>query len=399
MRRLALLFVMAALLLGAPQQARAQLGSVTLTEVGVEAEFGVGVTFRARAQSPIPILGGSLYFRDDFEQITRVQPLQLEPDGLAWSRYDVTQNVLRPFTTLTYWFEFTLQDGQVARSADYQARYLDDRFPWQEASNGLLRMHWYEGDPAFGAALLDAASRGMNQAATLVSSANLAPVDVYVYATAPDLQGALYLGGETWTGGHANPKLNAVMAVVAPGPTQGIEMETLLPHELAHVLLYRSVGEGYTRLPIWLNEGIASLAELYPNPDYALALETASQQGTLLPMADLCASFPPDAASAFLAYAQSQAFVRYLRDTYGSTALFALTSAYADGLGCNEGAVRTLGVPLAQLETRWRESALGENVAGVFLRSMLPYLALLGLLLGLPLIGVLQRRPKNESGS
>ncbi|MFZ5818305.1 MAG: peptidase MA family metallohydrolase [Chloroflexota bacterium] len=397
MRRLALLFVMAALLLGAPQQARAQSGSVTLTEVGVEAEFGVGVTFRARVQSPV--LGGSLYFRDDFDGITRVQPLQLEPDGLAWSRYDVTQNVLRPFTTLTYWFEFTLQGGQTARSAEYQARYLDNRFPWQEASNGLLRVHWYEGDPAFGAALLDAASRGMNQAATLVSSANLAPVDVYVYATAPDLQGALFLGGETWTGGHANPKLNVVMAVVAPGPTQGIEMETLLPHELAHVLLYRSVGEGYARLPVWLGEGVASLAELYPNPDYALALETASREGRLLPMEDLCASFPPDAASAFLAYAQSQSFVRYLRDTYGSPALFALTAAYADGLGCNQGAVRALGVPLAQLEARWRETALGENAAGVFLRNMLPYLALLGLLLFLPLIGVLQRRPKNESGN
>lgn len=391
MHRFGLLFVMAVSLLGPPQQAWAQSGSV-VEQAWVETEFGVQVTFWVRIQSPIPIMGGVLYFRDDFDGITRALPLQRVAEGLVSSRYDVTQNVLRPFTTLTYWFEFTLQDGQAVRSADYQARYEDNRFPWKEVSNGLLRVHWYEGDDAFGNALLDAASRGMSQAAGLVASTSLAPVDIYVYANPQDLQGALFLGGEQWTGGHANPKLGVVMAAVTPGPGQGIEMETLLPHELAHVLMYRSVGDAYARLPVWLNEGVASLAELYPNPDYALALETASQRGTLLPMLDLCASFPPDAASAFLAYAQSQSFVRYLRDTYGSTALFALTSAYADGLGCDEGVVRTLGVPLAQLEARWRETALGENAAGVFLRNMLPYLAVLGLLLLLPFIGLMQRR-------
>jgi hypothetical protein len=392
MRRFLLCFVMAVFLLGWPQQVRAQAMNV-VEQAWVETEFGVQVTFWARIQSPIPILRGVVYFRDDFDGITRALPLQMAAEGLVSSRYDVTQNVLRPFTTLTYWFEFTLQDGQAARSADYQTRYEDNRFPWKEVSNGLLRVHWYEGDDAFGAALLDAASRGMNQASGLLPATSLAPVDMYVYATAQDLQGALFLGGEQWTGGHANPKLGVVMAAVTPGPGQGIEMERLLPHELAHVLLYRSVGHAYDRLPVWLSEGVASLAELYPNPDYVLALETASRQGTLLPMQDLCASFPPDAASAFLAYAQSQSFVRYLRDTYGSTALLALTSAYADGLGCNEGAVRALGAPLSQLEVRWRETALGENAAAVFLRNMLPYLAVLGLLLLLPFIGLIQRRP------
>ncbi len=391
MRRFLLWFVMAVSLLGWPQQVRAQAMNV-VEQAWAETEFGVQVTFWARIQSPIPLLGGVVYFRDDFDGITRALPLQMAAEGLVSSRYDVTQNVLRPFTTLTYWFEFTLQDGQAARSADYQTRYEDNRFPWKEASNGLLRVHWYEGDDAFGAALLDAASRGMNQAAGLLPATGLAPVDIYVYATAQDLQGALFLGGEQWTGGHANPKLGVVMAAVTPGPGQGIEMERLLPHELAHVVLYHSVGHAYDRLPVWLSEGVASLAELYPNPDYVLALETASRRGTLLPMQDLCASFPPDAASAFLAYAQSQSFVRYLRDTYGSTALLALTSAYADGLGCNEGAVRALGAPLNQLEARWRETVLGENAAAVFLRNMLPYLAVLGLLLSLPFIGLIQRR-------
>jgi hypothetical protein len=217
-------------------------------------------------------------------------------------------------------------------------------------------------------------------------------VDVYVYASAVDLQNALFLGGEQWQGGHANPKLGVVMVAIPPGPGQSIDMETLIPHELAHVMLYRSVGGGYSSLPVWLNEGIASMAELYPNPDYAQALTLASQNGSLLPFADLCDSFPPDASRAYLAYAESQSFVGFLRDTYGIPALFSLASAYADGLSCDQGVVRVLNTSLANLDTRWRESELGANVVGVVFRNMLPYLGLLVFLLLIPLIGFLQRR-------
>jgi hypothetical protein len=173
-------------------------------------------------------------------------------------------------------------------------------------------------------------------------------------------------------------------------------METLIPHELAHVLLYRSVGDGYASLPVWLSEGIASLAELYPNPDYEQALTVASQNDSLLPIAELCDAFPPDASGAYLAYAESQSFVRYLRDSYGTPALFSLTSAFADGLSCEQGAVRALGTSLANLDTRWRESVLGQNVAGVFLRNMSPYLGLFVFLLLIPVIGFLQRRPDDD---
>jgi hypothetical protein len=189
------------------------------------------------------------------------------------------------------------------------------------------------------------------------------------------------------------------MVAIPSGLEQSIQMETLIPHELAHVMLYRGVGDGYTSLPVWLSEGIASLAELYPNPDYAQALTLASQDGSLLPIADLCDTFPPDASRAYLAYAESQSFVRFLRDTYGAPALFSLTSAYADGLGCDQGVVRTLGTSLANLDTRWRETELGANVLGVFLRNMFPYLALFGLLLLIPMIGFLQERPKDDRTS
>ena len=395
MRRFAFSIVMAVLFLGLPQQARAQSG-IEVTDVGVFDDFGQQVTFQARIQSQVPIESATLVFSDNFDEIVRRFPVNLGEDGIVTYRYDVIQNVLRPFVTITFWFEVVLENGETLKSDNYRVQYVDDRFTWQQQVDGPLRVHWYEGDAAFGDALLDAARRSLTAVNALLPAPTDAPLDVYVYASAADLQSVLFLGGEEWQGGHANPKLGVVLLAITPGPGQSIEMETLIPHELAHVLLYRSVDEGYESLPVWLNEGIASSAELYPNPDYDQALTNASQKNSLMAIADLCDAFPLDASRAFLAYAEAQSFVRFLRDTYGTSGLFSLASAYADGLSCDQGVVRALGTSLVSLDTRWRESVLGENVAGVFLRNMLPYLGLFVFMLLIPLIGFFQRRPTDD---
>lgn len=395
MRRFAFSIVMAVFLLGLPQQARAQSG-IEVTDVGVFDDFGQHVTFQARIRSSVPIASATLVFSDNFDEIVRRFPVSIVEDGVVTYRYDVTQNVLRPFVTITFWFEVALQNGENVKSDNYRVQYGDDRFTWQQQVDGPLRVHWYEGDAAFGDALLDAARRSLTAVNALLPASLDTPLDVYVYASPADLQSALFLGGEEWQGGHANPKLGIVMLAITPGPGESIVMETLIPHELAHVLLYRSVEEGYDSLPVWLNEGIASSAELYPNPDYDQALMTASRNSSLLAIENLCEAFPLDASRAFLAYAESQSFVRFLRDTYGTSGLFSLASAYADGLNCDQGVVRALGTSLVSLDTRWREAVLGQNVAGVFLRNMLPYLGLFVLMLLIPLIGFFQRRPADD---
>lgn len=391
MRHFALLIVISVSLLGLPQQARAQSG-VEVTDVRMFFEFGQHVTFQARIVSPVPIINATIVLRDNFDELSRRLPVTVDENGVIFFQYDLRQNVLRPFTTVTYWFDVNLSNGQMFRSQNFQEQYADNRFTWQQQSDDLLRVHWYEGDSAFGDALFNVANQSLNTTNMLVPVSGEEPVDVYVYASDADLQSALVLGGESWLSGHANPKLGVVMLTVNPGPEQSIKMETLIPHELAHVMLYRNLGEGYNSLPLWLSEGIASLAELYPNPEYEQALIVASQNGSLLPIADLCETFPMDASGAYVAYAESQSFVRFLRDTYGTPNLFSLASAYADGLSCDQGVVRALGTSLANLDTRWRETVLGQNVAGVFLRNMAPYLGLMVFMLLIPVIGFLQRR-------
>jgi hypothetical protein len=116
----------------------------------------------------------------------------------------------------------------------------------------------------------------------------------------------------------------------------------------------------------------------------------------------LCTAFPTDAGNAFLAYAQSQSFVRYIRETYGTTGLGRLTNSYGDGFPCELGATNALGTPLSQLESRWREDVLGQNTAGVAARNLLPFILLLLLVLVVPIWGainvlILRRKRAEQS--
>jgi hypothetical protein len=164
-----------------------------------------------------------------------------------------------------------------------------------------------------------------------------------------------------------------------------------------HVMLYRSIGPGYNNLPAWLREGTATLAEVSPNPDYDRVLAAAGANNTLIPIRDLCASFPPNADTAFLAYAESRSFIHYLQSTYGSAKLLSLISIYADGVDCERGTENAYGVSLSKLEMDWRASTLGQSALLPALRNLSPYLVLLCLILLIPFIGIMTVMRKKGS--
>lgn len=276
-------------------------------------------------------------------------------------------------------------------------------FNWQTLESGALKVHWYEGDVRFGQAALETAQAGLASIARLVPSELEGPIEIFIYANTEDLRGALAPGDESWVAGHADPALGVVMVVIEPGAEQRITMEQRIPHELMHVMLYRRVGPGYQNIPAWLREGMATVAETYPNADYDRVLSEAVTNDDLIQLKDLCVSFPADAGQAFLAYAESRSFINYLHDKYGSAGLLSLAASYADGVDCERGTERAFGLSLSSLETEWRSAVLGENIFLSTLQNISPYLVLLCLVLIIPLIGIIstmrKRGTPNESGT
>ncbi len=377
----------------APNSSKGQAG-VELENVKADVQFGEQILFTATIKALIPIQSVSIMIVDESQALSRLEPLTVQSDGRTEFRLDTKQTILRPFTNVTWSYQVTLNDGSRVQSDSFSVRYVDNRFNWQTLESGTLRVNWYNGDANFGQTALNAVQSGLQSTSRLMALDLASPIDVYIYASADDLRGTLSSGGEDWVAGHANPALGVVMVVIEPGADQNITMEQRIPHELMHVMMYRSVGVGYNNIPAWLREGTATLAEVFPNADYDRVLANAAAGNNLIPIKDLCASFPADAGTAFLAYAESRSFTKYLHDTYGSTGLLNLAASYADGVDCERGTERSFNVSLSNLEVNWRSSVLGQNALLPALQNIAPYLVLLCLVLIIPMIGMLTARRK-----
>jgi hypothetical protein len=373
---------------------------VEIENVTASYSYGEQITFTAQIKSSVQIQGASILITDEANGLTQVQPLVIAPEGQTEYRFDTTQNLLRPFSTVRWTYRFALANGQTFQSTTYSVRYEDNRFDWQTLEAETLKIHWYNGDASFGQAALNAAQAGIESVGRLMPSDLTQPIDVFIYANSEDLRGTLVRGGEDWVAGHADPALGVVMVAIEPGADQSIPMEQRIPHELTHVMMYRSIGTGYTNLPAWLREGTATLAEIYPNPDYDHVLTEAGANNALIPLTNLCGSFPADGGQAFLAYAESRSFISYLHDTYGSSGLSSLAASYADGMDCEHGTERAFGVSLSNLEQKWRSSALGGNPFSSIFQNISPYLVLLCLVLIIPFIGIIGtlRKKGNHNG-
>jgi hypothetical protein len=368
-----------------PITARADTQIVNLR---VEYVFSQQITFLADLQSDIAVAAGNFYFLRPEDNEPNIVPAILNEQGTLLYEYDSMHFPLRAFSRVEYWFEVTVDGGEKVRSDLGVFYYEDNRFAWQNMQAGPFRVHWYEGDAAFGQELLDVAQMGLQQAHSWLPVADPDEINIYAYASAQEMQSTSMLAGMNWVAGHADPDLRLIVVSLPPGPEQRIEMERQIPHELMHILLYLTVGPGYSKLPTWLKEGLASVNEIYPNPYYHTILTQAAARNGLLSFSDICQNFPVDASGAYLAYAQATSFTRYLFDQYGSESLEALVVIYtqSDEMDCQDGTSQALGITLSQLERNWRQSILSQKTASTEEGAPWPWVAVLGVVLLVPLV-------------
>jgi hypothetical protein len=360
--------------------------------------FGEKITFQAQITHPEQVKEVFLFLEPSGEQ-PRTERITPAADGQVKFDYDLKQKPIRPFSTVKYWMQAVITSGETISSLQQTLNYEDNRFTWQALDTGNLQVRWISGDRAFGQAILNAAQRALKSAESLLPAPLPNPTRVYVYPTSTDLQGAM-LDQLSWVAGHAIVDLGTITISVAPGPEQDYDLDRQLPHELMHILTYQAAGDGYQRLPTWLTEGLASLAEITPNPDYQSSLTQAVDTSTLIPMSSLCNGFPQEASGAFLAYAQSASFMRFIYQKYGTPGFQKLITNYQNGLGCDEGVNAALGSSLEQFDHRWQQEVLGVDTGSLAVVNLAPYLVSGLLLMALPLgFGLFMRQRSRKKGA
>jgi hypothetical protein len=346
--------------------------------------FGDYLKISGKIEAPINVRQSMVYIQIHDMSEPFSDHLTITPSGAYIYYYSIKSKPLRAFATITYWIEITNQLGEKKTSPPAILFYEDNRYKWRTLSSSLFSVNWYRGDEMFGKITLDVAEAGLKQARSLIALPQPDNISIYVYANAQELHQTMQLAGQSWVGAHADPDLNIILLSIPGGPEQRLEMERQIPHELIHILLYDKLGDAYSNLPMWLNEGLATMAEMDPNPDYLLLLENARKNNSFLTIGSLCNSFPSDPPSAYLAYAESGDFIRYLHHSYGSAQLTALVEAYRDNVDCAAGVEDVYNQTLDQLEADWRRESFGEVITANALNNILPWLLILITVLGVP---------------
>jgi hypothetical protein len=341
--------------------------------------FGQAIDFSLFVQGSEPISVVTLFYRSADMPVTTTINVPIEPDQEVMATYtvDLTQIRLAPFTTVSYWWQVTDIGGNIFDIAAQSLTYEDDRFEWQQLSEGNTIVRWTSDDPAVGRLALDIVNETMPRLTDVIPGTLPDPLRIYIYPAASDLQASLRLTGRDWVGGHANPELGVILVTAANARTAATDLRQSIPHELTHLMLYQVTGSSYGSLPRWFNEGLATVMEANPDPNEAIILEEALAAGTTIPFAQLCGGFPLDGRQVVLAYAQSTSLLRYIQTGYGNGALNRMVVALADGADCESVVSRELTISLAQLNQDWLRSLNAQPSLSMFVQDSLVWLLLL----------------------
>ncbi len=381
----------------AGRSAQVSFAQAQFQDLPVDYTFGGMITFQTDLQPPAQAKEATIFIRLPNNEGGITDQARLGTEGKIIYQYDAASKPLRAFSILDYWFRVTLQDGMVIDSPVQTFTYRDNRYAWQLLESGPFHIYWYDGDRAFGQSILDVAQQGLQQKIqTILPLPAPRLVDIYVYATPKEMQSTFQISGQNWAAGHAEPDLGVMLVSLPDTPEGKLETRQQVPHELMHIMLYQVLGAGYDHLPLWLNEGLASMAELSPNPDWQAWLQNAVRDKKLIPLSSLCQSYPSDMAGVYLFYSEAESFTQYLYNQYGSSGLESLVVSYANGESCEQGAQKALGLTLTQLESKWLKHSFGQTTMSDVIAELSPWFIVLAVAVFTPLLLFLStvRRPQ-----
>ena len=235
-----------------------------------------------------------------------------------------------------------------------QARTVvaDERFDWRTIEGDVVRVHWYDGDRAFGERALRIGEREVEETAELLGVTETEPVDFFIYADRAAFYDALGPGTRENVGGQANAEIRTLFADIAPSAIDDPWVENVVPHELIHLIFDTAVDNPYHFPPRWLNEGLAVYLSVGYDAGDRAAVENAAESGELIPLDGLVSQFPTGSGFG-LAYSESVSAVEFLVREHGQDTLVSLVRSYADGKTDDEAFEGAIGMDAAEFNDAW----------------------------------------------
>jgi len=353
------LVILALLLLLVSSPVKAE-SDISVLDTSVTIDFPYSLAFNLEAESSADIVDARIHY-----QVDRMNYAQVVSEGWAefipttrvetsWV-WDMRKASLPPGAQVTYWWTIKNADGEELQTLPKVVYFEDDRYQWQSLTEGDITIFWYHGDDEFANELMDACQEGLARLTQEFGAYLQRPINIYVYASSQELQGAMIFPQE-WTGGVAFTEFGIIAIGISPDSIDwGKEA---LVHELTHLVVHQLVFSPYGSLPVWLDEGLAMYNEGELSPQLRSRLEEAISEGKLLSVRSLCSPFSADPEKAYLSYAESYSLVEYLLGNYSGDNMLDLLTLIKQGSTYDEALTEAYGFDIDGLDTRWRESLL-----------------------------------------
>jgi hypothetical protein len=278
------------------------------------------------------------------------------PSRAGFRRFEYTitsaSGSFLPNTPVRVRWRFTT-DGEASTSPEARTVIRDERFDWQTVKGDIVRVHWYEGDRAFGERALQIGERAVKETAELLGVTEEKPVDFFIYADQDAFYDALGPGTRENVGGQANADIRTLFAHIPPSSIDDPWVENVVPHELTHLVFDTAVKNPYHFPPRWLNEGLAVYLSVGYGADDRSLVEHAAEAGDLIPLDGLAGQFPTSEFKFGLAYAESVSSVDFFVRNHGRDALIHLIRSYADGRTDDEAFTAAIGVDVGAFNDAW----------------------------------------------
>ena len=260
------------------------------------------------------------------------------------------RNLLIPGAEVTFFWRITV-DGVTQETAPQLVTYDDDRFDWEQLSDGNLTLWSYRGSDDERRRVLAAGRESLDTIGDLLQTEVDFPVKILYYASRGDMGPAIITDdreGVVTLGEVVYSDTAMVSAEAVP--------EEIARHEIAHIVVRQAL-QGPYGVPDWLNEGTAVFAQTQPLADQRQAVERAIQSGRVLSLRSLSsATSGTIAGGVSLFYGQSWSLVAFLVEVHGEEQFAQLFQAFQEGAGTDEALEQVYGFDLDGLEDAWRES-------------------------------------------
>jgi len=333
-------------------------GELTILGSSAEAEFPSKLNFSLSAHSNVNITDIRLCYtvdRASFAEVVSEVYVEFAPStavDVSWTLEMVKIGGLPPGSTVKYWWQVKDASGKKVETAPAQVRYDDLRYSWRNLTEGKVTIYWYKGDDSFARELMSAVQEALVRLGNDTGAYPEKPIELYIYANANDLKGAMVYPQE-WTGGVTFTRYSIMAIGIAPDNLYW--GKTTIAHELTHLIINQMTFNPYNSPPTWLDEGLAMYNEGLLGPEYTTYLIRAIAEGRLISVQSLSSPFSAYAEEAYLSYAQSYSLVEFLITTYGQRKMLELLNAFREGSSYDAALERVYGFDMDGLDSLWRE--------------------------------------------